>query len=288
MTIKFTLAAATAVGATVLGVAATAAADGHVSPGNNSYELVTASAPGITWGDARAAAEASTNGGPLCPGHLATVTSAAENDSIVGQFTGVALNAKWLGGFQLAGSLEPAGGWTWITGEAWDYTNWFPGEPNNSTGGTENALAFFFDGSGRWNDAPENLLYGTIGLQGGYVVEYECRQVDIDVQPGGTPNSINNDGNGVIPVAILTTETFDAATVDPATVTLDGAAVRMKGKSGDAGSLEDVDGDGDLDLVVQIKDADGTYAAGTTTAILRAMTFDGEDVVGSDTIRLVP
>jgi hypothetical protein len=266
---------------TVFGMSASAAAASHITPGNNTYEVVAA-APGISWADARAAAAATTNGGPLCAGHLATVTSAAENALLVSTF-GAGLNEKWLDGYQVAGSAEPAGGWTWVTGEPWSYTNWGGSEPNNS-GGIENAVLFFFN-NGTWNDVPENYLYGA---GAGYVVEYECRQIAIDVQPGGSPNSINNNGHGVIPVAILTTDTFDAATVDPSTVTLDGAAVRVKGKSGTAGSLEDVDGDGDLDLVVQIRDADGTYLAGTTTAILKARTFAGEDVTASDTIRLVP
>jgi len=69
------------------------------------------------------------------------------------------------------------------------------------------------------------------------------------------PNGIHPNTGGVIPVAILTTDTFDATTVDPATVALEGVLAKEKGKSGRIGSLEDVDHDGDLDFVVQIRPA---------------------------------
>lgn len=110
----------------------------------------------------------------------------------------------------------------------------------------------------------------------------------IDIKPGSDPNCFNNDGHGVIPVAILTTDSFDAATVDPFSVSLDGASVRVKGKSGNAGSMEDVDNDGDLDLVVQIEDVDGIYQAGDTLARVTGVTFDGYNIIGQDTICIVP
>lgn len=265
-----------------VGVAGSVVSAESVNPSNgNSYEVVSTGS--ITWHAARAAAASMELGGPLCAGHLATVTSQAESDFLVNEFGGAALNLKWLGGFQNPAGTEPDGGWEWITGETWDYTNWGGLEPNNANG-NEDALVLFF-GNGTWNDAPENFLYGA---GGGYVVEFECRQVAIDIKPGSDPNSIQNDGNGVIPVAILTTDTFDASTVDPFSVSLDGAVARVKGKSGKAGSLEDVDGDGDLDLVVHIEDVDGTYVAGDSVGILTAKTFSGEDITGSDTIRLVP
>lgn len=117
----------------------------------------------------------------------------------------------------------------------------------------------------------------------------ECPPIEvmIDIKPGSDPNSINQDSNGVIPVAILTTEDFDAATVDPFTVVLSGASVRVKGKSGNAGSLEDVDGDGDLDLVVQVVN-EMTLEEGATMATFTARTYDGVLVTGSDEIRIVP
>ena len=42
-----------------------------------------------------------------------------------------------------------------------------------------------------------------------------ARKVTIDIKPGSDPNSINLGSAGVIPVAILSSEAFDATTVDP-------------------------------------------------------------------------
>lgn len=111
--------------------------------------------------------------------------------------------------------------------------------------------------------------------------------VEIDIKPGSYPNSINPNAGGVIPVAILTTADFDASTVDPQTVALEGAAARCKGKSGRYGSMEDVDGDGDLDLVVQIEN-DIEWDPEATEATLTGQLNDGTPIEGSDCIRLVP
>ncbi|MCJ7728735.1 MAG: hypothetical protein MUO27_02470 [Sedimentisphaerales bacterium] len=52
--------------------------------------------------------------------------------------------------------------------------------------------------------------------------------MDIDIKPGSWPNAINLGSNGVIPVAILSSQYFDATTVKPESVELGGvgAAVR--------------------------------------------------------------
>ena len=42
-----------------------------------------------------------------------------------------------------------------------------------------------------------------------------------DIKPGSNPNSINLGSGGVVPVAILTTATFDAADVDQASLEID-------------------------------------------------------------------
>jgi hypothetical protein len=110
--------------------------------------------------------------------------------------------------------------------------------------------------------------------------------VTIDIKPGSDPNCVNTGGNGVIPVAILTTATFNAAEVDPLTVTLLGGAVRLNGKSGNAGSLQDVDSDGDLDRVIQVIDYD--LSTGEITAILSGITFGGTPIEGADALCVVP
>ncbi len=139
-------------------------------------------------------------------------------------------------------------------------------------------------GRNRWQDG---VPYGVAVRFDNLVSGQPVQTVQIDVKPGSDLNCFNNDGHGVIPVAILTTEVFDAATVDAATVTLDDADVRVKGKGGKCGSLKDVDGDGDLDLVVQIEDVADTYGEGDTLATLTGLTLDGDPFMGTDTLCIV-
>lgn len=106
-------------------------------------------------------------------------------------------------------------------------------------------------------------------------------QVAIDIKPGSDPNSINPRSKGVIPVAILTTATFDATTVDPATVRF--------GRTGTEAApvqsaLEDVDGDGDTDLILHFNTQAAGIVCGDTSASLTGETFDGQMIEGSDSI----
>jgi hypothetical protein len=111
--------------------------------------------------------------------------------------------------------------------------------------------------------------------------------VDIDIKPGSYPNCFNSNDHGVIPVAVLSTADFDASTIDPFSLSLDGAGVRIKGKSGNAGSLEDINADGLPDLVVQIID-DAVYVPGDAMAYLTGATYEGVLIEGTDSICIVP
>jgi len=108
-------------------------------------------------------------------------------------------------------------------------------------------------------------------------------EVVIDIKPGSFPNSINPDSKGVIPVAILTTDDFDATTVVPETVGFGpGDALPVHW------ALEDVDGDGDIDMILHFKTQDTGISEGDTEATLTGGTIDGIPISGTDSVRTVP
>jgi hypothetical protein len=118
------------------------------------------------------------------------------------------------------------------------------------------------------------------------------RYVDIDIKPGSDPNCFNNDGHGVIPVAILGSADFDVTQINPSTVELEGLAIRAVGKSNKLlAHIEDVNGDGFPDLVVKIEDTDGTFTSGAGTAAVTGNLleeFNGTEFQGTDFICIVP
>lgn len=251
------------------------------------YELVTVD-PGLNWTDARQFAEDRDYNG--APGHLATITSTAENNVVATLATGMAIG--WLGGFQPTGSPEPDGNWQWVTDEPWGYTNWSSGEPNNILGG-ESALEMWGTIApnvgvelGQWNDGRDHIL------RQDFIVEYTLPvlEVLIDIKPGSYPNSVNLGSNGVVPVAVLSSADFDATQVDPETVTLAGAGVAVRGKGNRYLSHhEDVNDDGIVDLVCQVETVNlepDTFQDGF--ACLTGETVDGKFIEGWDEISVVP
>ena len=96
---------------------------------------------GMTYLQAKAEAEASMFNGKM--GHLATLTSAAENAFAKTAVNAVA-NNYWIGAKRTGGATSP---FAWVTGETFSYTNWLAGQPDN-TG--EDALAWMYNGA--WHD----------------------------------------------------------------------------------------------------------------------------------------
>ncbi len=112
--------------------------------------------------------------------------------------------------------------------------------------------------------------------------------VTVDVKPGTTgPAPINIGSAGVIPVAILSDRTFDATQVNPATVRVAGAVVRLTGNAQGC-STDDVDGDGRLDLLCQVATNQLDLLPGVSYAEVEAETWAGVRVFGWDSIQLVP
>jgi len=142
-----------------------------VASGGNghSYEVVD---NGMNWTSAKAYAESQ-------GGYLATIRYEAEQDFIL-DFVVPDPPLGWGGALKLGGYQdtsapdysEPGGGWRWVTGEPWSYTNWSPVEPNDH-GGAENFLTLHHvPANGNeytWNDNsagygfPFIIEYGTPG-----------------------------------------------------------------------------------------------------------------------------
>lgn len=124
------------------------------------------------------------------------------------------------------------------------------------------------------------------GLEGlGYEV---VLRPEIDIKPGSYPNSINLASAGVIPVAILSSASFDAQTVNPDSVSLAGARVKLVGKSAKyLWHHEDVNGDGLVDVVCQVETAQFMIEPGDSVAVLEAETFDGTRVRAKDSVTIV-
>ncbi len=113
-------------------------------------------------------------------------------------------------------------------------------------------------------------------------------RVQIDIKPGSAENVINLSAAGVVPVAILGSGTFDATTVDPSTVSVAGAKVKMIGKSNKLlCHAEDVNGDSRLDLLCQVLTAQFIIEPGSSVAVLEATTFSGQAIRGEDTVQIV-
>jgi hypothetical protein len=104
----------------------------------------------------------------------------------------------------------------------------------------------------------------------------------IDIRPGSYPNNIGVGSNGLIPVVILTTQVFDAAAVDPLSAQFGPAgATEAHGR----GHLEDVDHDGDMDLVLHFRRADAAIQCDATYALLSASTSTGQKITAFDSVR---
>ena len=108
-------------------------------------------------------------------------------------------------------------------------------------------------------------------------------EVEIDIKPGSLPNSINPDNKGVIPVAILTTADFDASIVDADTVLFGPAGAQAQ-----HWALEDVDNDGDEDMILHFRTQYTGITAGDAEAELAGKTLDGRNIHGSDSVWTVP
>lgn len=115
-------------------------------------------------------------------GYLTSLTSRAEDDFVQGLLPytcqpdnyGHPCFGYWIGAFQDQNApdyAEPSGGWRWTSGETFAFSNWAPGEPNNTLTGRNDNWALMYSSNpifgaaaGHWNDDY---------LTAGFVVEFD-------------------------------------------------------------------------------------------------------------------
>jgi hypothetical protein len=104
----------------------------------------------------------------------------------------------------------------------------------------------------------------------------------IDIKPGSDPNPINPFAQGTIPVAILSSDSFDATAVDVTTLTFGPAGAAPAHPPG--GHFQDVNDDGLTDLLSHYRTQETGIAMGDTEACVVGETLGGIPIEGCDAI----
>ena len=106
-------------------------------------------------------------------------------------------------------------------------------------------------------------------------------KVVIDVKPGDSPTTIEPTREGMLPVAILSTADFDAATVDATTV-----RIGPNGTEAEPFKYmnDDVNRDGRADLLILVRVQDMKATCGDKVIRLAGTTNRGAKIEGSETV----
>lgn len=141
-------------------------------------------------------------------------------------------------------------------------------------------LAFSPDGATLYHSDVHNGKYVIVAIDGFRLTI----DVSIDIKPGSDRNPINLRSKGNIPVAILSSDTFDATQVNWETVRFgpSGATERHQRVH-----VKDADYDGYMDVVLHFKTRDTGILCGDKETTLTGETFSGEEFAGSDVIKII-
>lgn len=131
-------------------------------------------------------------------------------------------------------------------------------------------------------------------------------EVGVDIKPFSDPNSINPRSGGVVPVAILGSESFDVTDVDVTTLAFGPAGASPSHDLTDSNTFYththeqvcdefdncvweeyDANGDGIMDLVSHYVQRETGLAIGDTEACITGETTDGRAFEGCDAVRIL-
>ena len=74
----------------------------------------------------------------------------------------------------------------------------------------------------------------------------------MNIKPGSYPNSINLKSNGITPVAIFGSATFNVRQINPTTIKLANAPIKLKNNGQPMASYSDINQDLFIDVVIQV------------------------------------
>ncbi len=115
--------------------------------------------------------------------------------------------------------------------------------------------------------------------------------MDIDIKPGSDPNSLNLNGNGVVPVGIFGTDDFDVNDINVSTVRF--GVVGDEAMAVHSGHIEDLNGDGTDDMVLHFREGElgiplATPGNTTLDLVLTGELNDASYFEGTDVVRITP
>lgn len=152
----------------------------------------------------------------------------------------------------------------------------------NAGVGSTSILANDFDQDGRQDLAVSNVVNTVVLYNRGAT----GRLVDIDLAQAEGRNSINPQAEGVMPIAILSSPTFDATSVLTQTIRVSGASPRRTGAGQPQCVIRDKNRDGRQDLVCHVLTSEVTPRCNSIE--LFAETMEGEQIRGHQRFRSVP
>ncbi len=139
----------------------------EVQKHSSRYEVIRED---VTWTQANDKAHAK-------GGHLVTIGDANEEGQMEKLAAGAGIKYVWIGGYTSVRDNTAFGHWT--TGEQFNYTNWYPGEPSrNDKDGTAEFYLMLWNVNGKWswNDQRDDVCNSGLDyFRGnvGYIIEYE-------------------------------------------------------------------------------------------------------------------
>ena len=112
--------------------------------------------------------------------------------------------------------------------------------------------------------------------------------MQVDIIPDSEINTISARAARAIPVAILGSGLLDVVSINPRTITLEGVDVMLVGKSDKSLCKKvDVNNDGYLDLLCDVRTTGFRVKPGNYTIRLKAETYDKTTLRGEDYLRIV-